>query len=210
MTAPFVHLHVHTAYSLLDGAIRLEDLIRRAQEFQMPAVAITDHGTLFGVLDFYLKARKAGLNPILGCEVYVTPGSRHDKKAGAKADYHHLVLLAQDLTGYRHLVQLVTRAHLEGFYYKPRVDKELLAELNAGLIALTSCLHGEIPRLLLAGDVTGRRPRPGVCRDLQRRALLSGGAGQRHPGAAPGERDAPGAGAPLGPAGGGHQRLPLS
>lgn len=155
MTAPFVHLHVHTAYSLLDGAIRLEDLIRRAQEFQMPAVAITDHGTLFGVLDFYLKAKKAGINPILGCEVYVTPGSRHDKKAGAKAEYHHLVLLAQDLTGYRNLVQLVTRAHLEGFYYKPRVDKELLAELNAGLIALTSCLHGEIPRLLLAGDVKG-------------------------------------------------------
>lgn len=155
MTASFVHLHVHTAYSLLDGAIRLEDLMRRAQEFQMPAVAITDHGTLFGVLDFYLKAKKAGLNPILGCEVYVTPGSRHDKKAGVKGDYHHLVLLAQDLTGYRNLVQLVTRAHLEGFYYKPRVDKELLAELNTGLIALTSCLHGEVPRLLLSGDTKG-------------------------------------------------------
>ncbi len=155
MTAPFVHLHVHTAYSLLDGAIRLDDLVQRAQELGMPAVAITDHGALFGVLDFYLKARKAGLNPILGCEVYVTPGSRHDKKAGVKGDYHHLVLLAQDLTGYRNLVQLVTRSHLEGFYYKPRVDKELLAELNAGLIALTSCLHGEVPRLLLSGDTKG-------------------------------------------------------
>jgi DNA polymerase-3 subunit alpha len=155
MSAPFVHLHVHTAYSLLDGAIRLDDLMARARDFDMPAVAITDHGTLFGVLDFYLKAKKAGLKPLLGCEIYVTPGSRHDKKAGVKGDYHHLVLLAADRTGYRNLVQLVTRAHLEGFYYKPRVDKELLAELNGGLIALSSCLHGEVPRLLLAGDLAG-------------------------------------------------------
>ena len=153
-TASFVHLHVHTAYSLLDGAIRLDDLIARAQEFDMPAVAITDHGALFGVLEFYLKATQAGVKPLLGCEVYVTPGSRHDKKAG-KTEYHHLVLLAADNEGYRHLVQLVTRAHLEGFYYKPRVDKELLAELNGGLVALSSCLHGEVPRLLLAGDEAG-------------------------------------------------------
>jgi DNA polymerase-3 subunit alpha len=152
---PFVHLHVHTAYSLLDGAIRLPDLLARAQALEMPAVAITDHGTLFGVLDFYQQASKAGVKPILGCEVYVTPGSRHDKKGAGKGDYHHLVLLAMDNQGYRNLVQLVTKAHLEGFYYKPRVDKDLLTELNPGLIALSSCLHGEVPRLLLAGDTAG-------------------------------------------------------
>ncbi len=151
----FVHLHVHTAYSLLDGAIRLPDLLARAAALEMPAVAITDHGTLFGVLDFYQKANKAGIKPLLGCEVYVTPSSRHDKKGSGKGDYHHLVLLAMDNQGYHNLVRLVTRAHLEGFYYKPRVDKELLAELNGGLIALSSCLHGEVPRLLLAGDEAG-------------------------------------------------------
>ncbi len=155
--SPFVHLHVHTAYSLLDGAIRIPDLLARAQELEMPALAITDHGTLFGVLDFYQKANQAGIKPLLGCEVYVTPGSRHDKKGAGKGEYHHLVLLAMDNEGYHNLVRLVTKAHLEGFYYKPRVDKELLQELNRGLIALSSCLHGEVPRLLLAGDEAGAK-----------------------------------------------------
>jgi DNA polymerase-3 subunit alpha len=146
----FVHLHVHTAYSLLDGAIRLPDLVNRVQELEMPAVAITDHGTLFGVLNFYEKVKKAGIKPLLGCELYVAPGSRHDRKA--KGDHNHLVVLAADQEGYRNLVRLVTQAHLEGFYYKPRVDKELLAELNTGLIALSSCLHGEVSQHLLADD----------------------------------------------------------
>ena len=133
----FIHLHVHTAYSLLDGAVRVPDLLKRAADLEMPAVAITDHGSLFGVLDFYQKAKAAGIKPLLGCEVYVAPGSRHDRKAG-KGDNHHLVLLAMDRQGYQNLIQLVTKAHLEGFYYRPRVDKELLQELNGGLIALSS------------------------------------------------------------------------
>ena len=148
----FVHLHVHTAYSLLDGAMRLPDLLARTAALEMPAVAITDHGSLFGVLDFYQKARAAGIKPLLGCEVYVAPASRHDRKGG-KGDNHHLVLLAMDNQGYRNLIQLVTKAHLEGFYYRPRVDKELLREFNSGLIALSSCLHGVVARPLLAGDV---------------------------------------------------------
>ncbi|MBW1992619.1 MAG: DNA polymerase III subunit alpha, partial [Deltaproteobacteria bacterium] len=149
----FVHLHVHTAYSLLDGAIRIPDLLNRAAALEMPAVAITDHGALFGVLEFYQQATKAGIKPILGCEMYVAPGSRHDKKGSAKGENFHLVLLAMNGQGYRNLVKLVTKAHLEGFYYRPRVDKELLQELNAGLIALSSCLHGEVARHVLAGDL---------------------------------------------------------
>ncbi len=147
----FVHLHVHTAYSLLDGAIRIKDLLVQTQAYEMPAVAITDHGSLFGVLDFYQKAKAAGVKPLLGCELYVAPGSRQEKKG--KGDNHHLVVLAENLQGYHNLIQLVTRAHQEGFYYRPRVDKELLAELNGGLIALSSCLHGEVARHLLNEDV---------------------------------------------------------
>jgi DNA polymerase-3 subunit alpha len=147
----FVHLHVHTAYSLLDGAIRLEDLVRRVQELEMPAVAITDHGNLFGVLDFYEKFRGAGIKPLLGCELYVAHQSRHDRKG--KADHHHLVVLAMDQEGYHNLVRLVTLAYLEGFYYKPRVDKDLLQELNRGLIALSSCLHGEVAHHISANDL---------------------------------------------------------
>ncbi len=146
----FVHLHVHTAYSLLDGAIRINDLLAQAQAYHMPAVAITDHGSLFGVLDFYQKARAAGLKPLLGCELYVAPGSRQEKSG--KGDLHHLVILAENNEGYHNLIRLVTRAHQEGFYYRPRVDKELLRELNGGLIALSSCLHGEVARHLLNDD----------------------------------------------------------
>jgi DNA polymerase-3 subunit alpha len=131
--SPFVHLHVHTAFSLLDGAVRLNDLLAQARAYEMPAVAITDHGSLFGVLDFYQKARAAGIKPILGCELYVTPGSRLDRKG--KGEHHHLVVLAENRQGYQNLIRLVTQAHLEGFYYRPRVDKELLQELNGGLIA---------------------------------------------------------------------------
>ena len=146
----FVHLHVHTAYSLLDGAIRVKDLLAQAQAYGMPAVAITDHGSLFGVLDFYQKAKAAGIKPLLGCELYVAPGSRQEKSG--KGDNRHLVVLAQNLEGYHNLIRLVTHAYQEGFYYRPRVDKELLAELNGGLIALSSCLHGVVAPELLNDD----------------------------------------------------------
>jgi DNA polymerase-3 subunit alpha len=149
----FVHLHLHTQYSLLDGAIRLEDLFERAKTYRMPALAMTDHGTMFGAIEFYQQAEKAGLKPIIGCEVYVAPGSRFDKnvKGPSEASFH-LILLAKNLAGYRNLMKLVSLAHLEGFYYKPRVDKELLQANNEGLIAMSSCLHGEVPFYLIGED----------------------------------------------------------
>ncbi|MGQ9920734.1 MAG: DNA polymerase III subunit alpha [Desulfobacca sp.] len=153
--ADFVHLHVHTAYSLLDGAIRLADLINTAAALEMPAVAITDHGTMFGVMELYTKARKAGIKPILGCEVYVAPGSRLDKSAKAKGENHHLVLLAENYTGYQNLLRLVSKGHLEGFYYKPRIDRELLADHREGLIALSACLHGAVASHILADNLPG-------------------------------------------------------
>ncbi|NJC87431.1 MAG: DNA polymerase III subunit alpha, partial [Desulfuromonas sp.] len=148
--APFVHLHVHTQYSLLDGAIRIPDLIERAREFRMPAIAITDHGNMFGAIEFYLKAQAAGVKPIIGCEVYVAPKSRLDKSGAASSGEAsgHLILLCKNPIGYRNLCKLVSTAYQEGFYYKPRIDWELLAEHNDGLIALTSCLGGEIPSLI--------------------------------------------------------------
>jgi len=148
--AEFVHLHVHTEYSLLDGACRVDRLTARAAAQGFRALAITDHGALHGAVDFYQAARKAGVKPILGCEVYVAPGSRLEKKtlSGGRDAYHHLVLLAQNETGYRNLIRLVTAAHLEGYYYKPRVDKELLAAHHDGLIALSGCLASEIPSLI--------------------------------------------------------------
>ncbi|MFA5112109.1 MAG: PHP domain-containing protein, partial [Desulfobaccales bacterium] len=149
----FVHLHVHTAYSLLDGAIRIKDLLIQTQAFGMPAVAITDHGSLFGILDFYQKAKAAGIKPLLGCELYVAPGSRQEKTG--KGDNHHLVVLAENNEGYHNLLQLVTRAHQEGFYYRPRVDQELLQELNGGLIALSACLHGKVAQRLTNDDPQG-------------------------------------------------------
>ncbi len=150
--ADFVHLHLHTEYSILDGAIGLDKLIKRAMDLKMPAVAVTDHGNLFSALDFYLKAMKAGIKPIIGCEIYVAPGSRFAKTAptgkNEEASYH-LILLVRNLPGYKNLIKLVTAAYLEGFYYKPRIDKELLAKHSEGLIALSACLGGEIPSLLL-------------------------------------------------------------
>ncbi len=149
----FVHLHVHTEWSLLDGALRVSDLAQKAVEYKMPAVAITDHGSLFGVIHFYEKIREAGLKPLIGCEVYVAPGSRFEKKAKSATEAgYHLVLLAADETGYRNLLKLITRANFEGFYWKPRVDKELLKEHSEGLIALSACLHGEIPAAILSGN----------------------------------------------------------
>ncbi|MDW7643620.1 MAG: DNA polymerase III subunit alpha [Desulfuromonadales bacterium] len=148
--ANFVHLHLHSQYSLLDGAIKIGDLIARAREYRMPAMAVTDHGNMFGALEFYSKASAAGIKPIVGCEMYVAPGSRFDKSnaRGSSEASYHLVLLCQNLTGYRNLCHLVSAAYREGFYYKPRIDWELLKERNEGLIALTACLGGEIPTLI--------------------------------------------------------------
>ncbi len=145
--ADFVHLHLHTEYSLLDGACRLDRLVDKAHALKFPALAITDHGVLYGAVDFYKAAREKGIKPIIGCEVYVAPGSRFEKKttSGGRDVYHHLVLLAKDETGYKNLIRLATAAHLEGYYYKPRIDKGLLAAHKDGLIALSGCLASEIP-----------------------------------------------------------------
>ncbi|NPA93974.1 MAG: DNA polymerase III subunit alpha [Thermodesulfobacteria bacterium] len=149
----FTHLHLHTEFSLLDGAIRLKDLFPRAKEYGYDSVAITDHGNMYGVLKFYQGAQKAGIKPIIGCEVYVAPGSRHDRSAKSQSEAaYHLVLLAMNQTGYKNLMKLVTLANFEGFYYKPRVDKEILQQFNEGLIALSACLHGEVSHALLLGN----------------------------------------------------------
>ena len=153
VTSPFVHLHVHTQYSLLDGAIRIGPLFQRAAQYQMPAVAITDHGAMFGCVDFYQQAVKAGIQPIIGCECYVAPRTIGDRTLRDKREQHHLILLARNQAGYQNLCKLVSIAHLEGFYYKPRVDKALLAEHAQGLIALSACLQGEIPRHIIANRI---------------------------------------------------------
>ncbi|MHC4780306.1 MAG: DNA polymerase III subunit alpha, partial [Planctomycetota bacterium] len=148
----FVHLHVHSHYSLLDAACRIDDLLQSAKSLGMPALALTDHGNLFGAIEFYVKAREQGVKPLVGCEVYVAPGSRHDRARGEDGDsFYHLVLLAKDLVGYRNLVKLVSMAYTEGFYYKPRIDKEILAAHHEGLIGLSACLKSEILRHFLLG-----------------------------------------------------------
>ncbi|MBF0101170.1 MAG: DNA polymerase III subunit alpha [Desulfobacterales bacterium] len=146
----FVHLHVHTEYSLLDGAIRLDALFKKTKEWNMPAVAITDHGTMYGVLEFYQKAMKAGIKPVIGCECYIAPRGLENKTQLDK-ELSHVVLLAKNNEGYKNLCKLASIAQLKGFYYKPRIDKELLAAHKDGLICMSACLHGEIPRLLLEG-----------------------------------------------------------
>ena len=149
----FVHLHVHTQYSLLDGAIRIDDLLRRAAEFEMKAVSVTDHGTMFGAVEFFQKASAAGIKPIIGCEIYVAPRTRYDKTPLDNKDLSHLILLAKDEEGYRNLCKLATTAQLDGFYYRPRIDKQILKECNRGLIGMTACLHGEIPRRIKQGNI---------------------------------------------------------
>ncbi len=159
MHADYVPLHLHTEYSLLDGAIRIDDLIAKALEYNLPAVAITDHGNLLGEIDFYRKVYKAGLKPIIGCEVYIAPKdhSRKSSANGASEKPFHLILLCKDLNGYKNLTRLVSKAYLVGFYYKPRIDKELLAQYSGGLIGLSSCLQGEIPSLLATGNINKAR-----------------------------------------------------
>ncbi len=155
---PFVHLHVHTEYSLLDGACRVKDLIGAVAEQGMTSVAITDHGVMYGMVPFFQAARAKGIKPILGCEVYVAHGSRLERRGeGSKQPNHHLVLLATNAAGYQNLMRLVSLAHLEGFYYKPRIDKELLAQHHEGLIGLSACLKGEVAECLAEGDVAGGR-----------------------------------------------------
>lgn len=148
----FTHLHVHTEYSLLDGSNKIKEYVARVKELGMDSAAITDHGVMYGVIDFYRAAREVGINPILGCEVYVAPGSRFDKDTGTGEDrYYHLVLLAENNKGYSNLMKIVSKGFVEGFYYKPRVDMELLREYHEGIIALSACLAGEVSRYLTRG-----------------------------------------------------------
>ncbi len=148
----FTHLHVHTEFSLLDGLGRIKELVARAKELGMDSIAITDHGVMYGAIDFYRACKDAGIRPILGCEVYTAPGSRFDKEGGVTdGRYHHLVLLAENNKGYSNLMKIVSRGFTEGFYYKPRVDHEVLAEYHEGVIALSACLAGEVPSLLRKG-----------------------------------------------------------
>ena len=149
----FAHLHVHTEYSLLDGANRIKPLVKRAKELGMGALAITDHGSMFGVIDFYKAAKSEGIKPIIGCEVYIAPGSRRDNFEVDGTKYYHLILLAENATGYKNLVQLVSKANIEGMYYKPRIDKELLRQYHEGIICLSACIAGEIPAWILRGNM---------------------------------------------------------
>jgi DNA polymerase III subunit alpha len=152
--AGFAHLHVHTQYSLLDGTIRLDDLFKKAREYKMPAVAMTDHGNMFGAIDFYQKAFKHGIKPIIGCELYVAPRSRFDKTTSSVGETsRHLIVLVKNMQGYKNLMRLTTAGYLEGFYYRPRVDKELLAEFHEGLIGMSACLHGEIGDCIAKGNM---------------------------------------------------------
>lgn len=158
MKQRFIHLHNHSHYSLLDGLSKIDDMIARVKELDMDAIALTDHGNLYGSIEFYQKAKKAGIKPILGMEAYLAPANRRDKQAVTagsidKLPYYHLVLLAENETGWRNLIKLATRGFLEGFYYKPRIDKEIIREHHRGLIALSGCMTGEIPQLILSGKM---------------------------------------------------------
>ncbi len=145
--SPFVHLHVHTEYSLLDGAIRTQNMVEKSKDWGMEAVAVTDHGNMFGAVQFYDQAVKAGIKPLIGSELYLAPGDRRDRSPSrdGSPNAYHIVLLVMNDVGYKNLSKLVTLGHLEGFYYHPRVDMELLKEYNSGLIALSACLKGIIP-----------------------------------------------------------------
>jgi len=149
LSSQFYHLHLHTEYSLLDGAIRLSSLFKKCHEFGMDAVTMTDHGTMFGAAEFYEKARKESIKPVIGCEVYVAPRTLNDRTQMDHKGLRHLVLLAKDREGYTNLCKLVSMAQLKGFYYKPRIDRELLAEHSKGLIGLSACMKGDIPQHII-------------------------------------------------------------
>ena len=175
---PFVHLHCHTDYSLLDGACEIDQLMDVVAEQKMPAVAMTDHGNLFGAVQFYNAAKAKGIHPVIGCEVYV---SQQGHKTRSDTDrYNHLVLLCENQEGYRNLIKLVSTGFLEGFYYKPRIDKDLLAAHSKGLICLSACLRGDINETILA-DKLRRRPPPGLhlSRHLRQGQLLPRNSGPR-------------------------------
>ncbi len=163
----FVHLHLHTEYSLLDGANRIPQVMKKAKEFGMPAAAITDHGNLFGAIDFFKQAKKAGIKPIIGCETYMAPGKHTDRTASSGRDAaSHFTLLAKDEQGYRNLVKLVSIAHLDGVYYKPRIDRELLAQHSAGLIGMSGCLKGEVPQAIAADNYAKAVETAAIYRDI--------------------------------------------
>ena len=147
----FTHLHVHTEFSLLDGACRIKELAKRVKSLGQDSVAITDHGVMFGVIDFYRACKAEGIKPVIGCEVYVAPRTRFDRVHELDADSHHLVLLCRNEVGYRNLSYMVSKAYTEGFYIKPRIDMDLLREHHEGLIALSACLGGEVPKLINRG-----------------------------------------------------------
>src|SRR3990167_4180043 len=144
----FTHLHTHSHYSLLDGLSKIDDLVNRAKEMGMESLALTNHGVLYGAIEFYKKAKKAGIKPIIGCEVYISENSMHDKRPNIDDKRYHIILLAKDNTGYKNLIKIVSAAHLEGFYYKPRIDKNFLRKHSDGLIALSACLGGELSRAI--------------------------------------------------------------
>src|SRR6266496_157603 len=162
----FVHLHLHTEYSLLDGAIRMKELMKQAAEFKMPAVAITDHGNLFGAIEFYQEATRAGVKPIIGCEAYIAPGSHKDRPSARRDAAYHFTLLAENETGYSNLVKLLTAAHLDGFHYAPRIDKELLSAHSAGLIGLSGCLASEINSAIQANNIEKAKQSAAEYRDI--------------------------------------------
>ncbi|MGE5215127.1 MAG: DNA polymerase III subunit alpha [Nitrospirota bacterium] len=162
----FVHLHLHTEYSLLDGSIRMRELMKKAAEFEMPAVAMTDHGNLFGAIEFYQEAQRAGVKPIIGCEVYVAPGSHKDRPPSRRESAYHFTLLAENETGYGNLVKLVTAAHLDGFHYAPRIDKEMLSAHSAGLIGLSGCLAGEINSAIQSNNIEKAKQSAAEYRDI--------------------------------------------
>ena len=183
----FVHLHVHTQYSLLDGANKIGPLIEHAKASGMEAIAMTDHGNMFGAVEFYQKAKAAGIKPIIGCEVYLAPGKRTDRTQVPRSDdfdgggNFHLIVLAQNRDGYRNLCKLLTTAYQDGLYYKPRIDKEILAELSDGLIVLSGCLSGEIARWLRQDRMDKARETAESYAKMFPRPLLSRTAGQQAP-----------------------------
>src|SRR6184192_2766486 len=162
----FVHLHLHTEYSLLDGSIRMKELMKKAAGFKMPAVAMTDHGNLYGAIEFYQEAQRAGVKPIVGCEAYIAPHSHKDRPNSMRESAYHFTLLARDETGYHNLVKLISTAHLDGFHYRPRIDKELLAQHSAGLIGLSGCLASEVNSAIQASKIDIAKQSAAEYRDI--------------------------------------------
>ena len=152
MNSPFVHLHLHTEYSLLDGFGRINDYVQTAKKMGMEAIALTDHGVLFGAIDFYKACQSAGIKPIIGCEVYIAPRGLHQKSGRIDSQASHLILLAESNTGYRNLSKIVSKGYIDGFYYKPRVDHQVLKQYHEGIICLSACISGEIPKAILGGQ----------------------------------------------------------